>query len=157
MTIGEYQAVVAAPGFALGIACTDDEITAIRFLPPRKELKPSGLLAKDAVRQLQAWLKDPNYALGLPLRPAGTPFQRRVWAAFAAIPAGQTMSYGELAGKIGSGPRAVGNACGANPYPVAVPCHRVIAANGGLGGFGRNGGALLLEITRWLLQHERAA
>ena len=66
------------------------------------------------------------------------------------------MSYGEVAAAIHSGPRAVGNACGANPYPIVVPCHRVVAANQGLGGFARQRGGFLLDIKRWLLQHENA-
>jgi methylated-DNA-[protein]-cysteine S-methyltransferase len=108
------------------------------------------------VRQLRAWLKDPRFDFGLPLAPAGTHFQRRVWNAVAAIPPGHTMSYGEVAAAIRSGPRAVGNACGANPYPIVVPCHRVVAANQGLGGFGRNNDGFLLDIKRWLLRHEHA-
>jgi methylated-DNA-[protein]-cysteine S-methyltransferase len=151
-----YQAIVAAPGFALGVECSEDDITGIHFLPPQAELKPTGLLAKETVRQLRAWLRDPNFEFSLPLRPAGTPFQRRVWSAIATIPTGSTRSYGELAHDIASGPRAVGGACGANPYPIVVPCHRVLAANGGLGGFGRDRDGLLLEIKRWLLAHERA-
>ena len=153
----KYQAVVTAPGFALGVQCSEDEITGIQFLRPQAEVNPSGLLAKETVRQLRAWLKDPNCEFSLPLRPAGTPFQRRVWSAIAAIPTGSTRSYGELARDIASGPRAVGGACGANPYPVVVPCHRVLAANGGLGGFchARDRDGLLLEITRWLLAHEQ--
>nr|MBP6637063.1 methylated-DNA--[protein]-cysteine S-methyltransferase [Sulfuritalea sp.]MBP7423603.1 methylated-DNA--[protein]-cysteine S-methyltransferase [Sulfuritalea sp.] len=109
-----------------------------------------------AVRQLRAWLADPAFEFGLPLAPAGTHFQRRVWARIAAIPSGQTLSYGEVAAAIGSGPRAVGNACGANPYPIVVPCHRVVAANHGLGGFARNSGGFLLDIKKWLLRHEHA-
>jgi len=151
----DYQAVVTAPGFALGVECSKDEITGIHFLPPQAELKPTGLLTKETVRQLRAWLKDPKFEFSLPLRPAGTPFQRRVWSAIAAIPMGSTRSYGELAHDIASGPRAVGGACGANPYPVVVPCHRVLAANGGLGGFGRDRDGLLLDIKRWLLAHEQ--
>jgi methylated-DNA-[protein]-cysteine S-methyltransferase len=100
--------------------------------------------------------KDPAFEFGLPLAPAGTHFQRRVWARIAAIPSGQTLSYGEVAAAIGSGPRAVGNACGANPYPIVVPCHRVVAANHGLGGFARNSGGFLLDIKKWLLRHEHA-
>jgi methylated-DNA-[protein]-cysteine S-methyltransferase len=150
-----YSAVLRAPTFALGIRCTTDEITAIEFLEPRAEVKPTTPLAMEAVRQLRAWLADPRVEFGLPLRPAGTAFQRRVWAQIAAIPAGSTKSYGELASAIGSGPRAVGNACGANPYPVIVPCHRVVAADRGLGGFARNRGGFLLDVKRWLLEHER--
>ena len=61
---------------------------------------------------------------------------------------------GELAASIRSGPRAVGNACGANPYPLVVPCHRVVASGGALGGFARNRGGFLLDVKRWLLAHE---
>jgi methylated-DNA-[protein]-cysteine S-methyltransferase len=153
--MNNYAAIVSAPGFSLGIRCNEDEITAIEYLEPRAEVAPKSLLAKETVRQLRAWLKDPQFAFSLPLAPAGTPFQRRVWAGIAAIPPGQTRQYGEVAADIGSGPRAVGNACGANPYPVVVPCHRVVAAGGGLGGFGRNRDGFLLEVKRWLLEHER--
>jgi methylated-DNA-[protein]-cysteine S-methyltransferase len=149
-----FDAVVSAPGFSLGIRCNQDEITAIEFLEPRAEVAPKSLLAKEAVRQLRAWLKDSRHNFSLPLAPQGTPFQRKVWSAIAAIPAGKTRQYGEIATKIGTGPRAVGNACGANPYPVVVPCHRVVAANQGLGGFARQRGGFLLDVKRWLLEHE---
>jgi methylated-DNA-[protein]-cysteine S-methyltransferase len=151
-----YAAVLSAPGFSIGICCDDDEITAIDYLEPRTEIVPKTPLAKEAVRQLRAWLRDPHFTFGLPLAPAGTHFQRRVWQQIAAIPAGQTRSYGEVAADIHSGPRAVGNACGANPYPIVVPCHRVVAANQGLGGFARQRGGFLLDIKKWLLDHEHA-
>lgn len=152
----DFSAVLPAPTFAFGIRCTGDEITEIVYLEPCAEIKPQGLLAKEAVRQLRAYLKDPRFTFSLPLQPQGTPFQRRVWAGITAIPSGETTSYGELAQAIGSGPRAVGNACGANPYPLVVPCHRVVAANQGLGGFARQRGGFLLDIKRWLLAHERS-
>ncbi|HZV54981.1 MAG TPA: methylated-DNA--[protein]-cysteine S-methyltransferase [Rhodocyclaceae bacterium] len=151
-----YSAVVSAPGFSLGIRCNEDEITAIEFLEPGAEIVPKSLLAKEAVRQLRAWLANPKFTFSLPLAAAGTPFQRKVWAGIAAIPSGNTRQYGELAAAIGTGPRAVGNACGANPYAVVVPCHRVVAASGGLGGFARNRGGFLLDVKRWLLAHERS-
>jgi methylated-DNA-[protein]-cysteine S-methyltransferase len=135
MNLPAYQAIVVAPGFSLGIRCDSDEILGIEFLEPCGEVKPTSLFAKEVVRQLRAWLRDPHFIFSLPLRPHGTPFQRRVWAGIAAIPAGQTLTYGELAKLVKSAPRAVGGACGANPYPVIVPCHRVVAATG-LGGFG---------------------
>jgi methylated-DNA-[protein]-cysteine S-methyltransferase len=144
------------PPFAIGIRCDDDQITGIEYLPPCAPQPPHTLLAKETVRQLRTWLQDPHFVFGLPLAPAGTHFQRRVWQAIAAIPTGETRSYGDIAAQLGSGARAVGNACGANPYPVIVPCHRVIAANQGLGGFARNRGGFLLDIKRWLLQHERS-
>lgn len=88
----------------------------------------------------------------LDLAPAGTPFQRRVWNALTEIPYGQTLSYGEIARRIGlpGAARAVGQANGANPIPIVIPCHRVIAADGTIGGFSSG-----LEIKRQLLSIER--
>jgi methylated-DNA-[protein]-cysteine S-methyltransferase len=88
----------------------------------------------------------------LPVKTAGTEFQRTVWRALREIPCGTTISYGELARRIGrpEAVRAVGLANGANPVGVVVPCHRVIGANGALTGYG--GG---MERKRWLLDHER--
>ena len=90
----------------------------------------------------------------LPLETGGTDFQRRVWNALQRIPAGKVLSYGELARKLKTGPRAVGNACRANPIPVVIPCHRVVAANGKGGFMGKTGGKAL-AIKDWLLTHER--
>jgi methylated-DNA-[protein]-cysteine S-methyltransferase len=86
-------------------------------------------------------------------RRAGTRFQRAVWTAMGRVPYGRTLSYGEIAGRIGKpgAARAVGQACGANPVPLVVPCHRVVAAGGGLGGFGSG-----LDVKRWLLDFEEA-
>ena len=95
MNTVHYQAVIAAPGFALGVQCNADEITAIDFLEPRPEQVPETPLAVEAVRQLHAYLADPSFEFGLPLRPAGTHFQRRVWAEIAAIQPGQTHTYGQ--------------------------------------------------------------
>ena len=151
-----YQAIVAAPCFALGIQCNADEITAIDFLEPRPEQAPTTPLAAEAVRQLHAYLADPSFEFGLPLRPAGTTFQRRVWAQISAIPTGQTHTYGQLAKALKNAARAVGQACGANPYPLVIPCHRVVATGGGMGGFARERGGFLLDIKRWLLTHENS-
>ena len=151
-----FQAVVAAPTFCLGVRCDETEILGLEFLPPRAEQAPANALAAEAVRQLRAYLADAGFAFSLPLQPAGTRFQRRVWEQIAQIPSHQTWSYGELAKALKSAPRAVGQACGANPYPVVVPCHRVVAAGGGLGGFSRQGGEFFLDVKRWLLAHERS-
>jgi methylated-DNA-[protein]-cysteine S-methyltransferase len=104
---------------------------------------------------LHAYLKQPDFVFGLPLKPSGTIFQRRVWEQIAAIPCGITRTYGEVAQSLSNAPRAVGQACGANPFPLVVPCHRVIATGGGLGGFSRHGGGFLLDVKRWLLAHEQ--
>ncbi len=156
MRQSSYQGIVAAPGFALGIRCTEDEISAIDFLEPHPAQVPTNPLAAEAVRQLHAYLTHPACQFDLPLQPAGTPFQRRVWAEISAIPPGQTHTYGQLAKSLKNAPRAVGQACGANPYPLVVPCHRIVATGGGLGGFNRQGGGFLLEIKRWLLAHENS-
>jgi methylated-DNA-[protein]-cysteine S-methyltransferase len=125
------------------------------------ELEPAPGMAADAdtpaaVRdQLAAYFADGAAGFDLPLSLGGTPFQQRVWAALRAIPAGSTRTYGELAQELGTGPRAVGGACRANPCPIVVPCHRVVAA-GGLGGFAGDTSGRRLAIKRWLLQHEGA-
>ncbi|HEU4665093.1 MAG TPA: methylated-DNA--[protein]-cysteine S-methyltransferase [Dokdonella sp.] len=105
-----------------------------------------------AIEQLEAYFAGERHAFDLPLAAAGTDFRKTVWDALVRIPYGETISYGELARRIGdpSASRAVGAANGANPLPIIVPCHRVIGANGKLTGFG--GG---LPVKRWLLEHER--
>ena len=148
------QTIVAAPGFCIGVRCDDFEVLAIAYLEPCAEKAPGNALAAEVESQLRAYLADPEAHFELPLRAAGTPFQRRVWAQIAAIPSRRTRSYGDLARDLHNAPRAVGQACGANPYPLVVPCHRVIASGGGLGGFARQRGGFLLDVKRWLLAHE---
>jgi methylated-DNA-[protein]-cysteine S-methyltransferase len=105
----------------------------------------------EARTQLQAYFAGELRAFELPLAAQGTPFQQEVWRALCDIPYGETISYGELARRIGqpTAARAVGLANGQNPIAVVVPCHRVIGANGALTGYG--GG---LARKRWLLAHE---
>ena len=98
----------------------------------------SPLLA-EAARQLEAYFASRLSHFDLPLAPAGSPFEARVWAAMQQIPYGETRSYGDLASAIGSAPRPVGRACGHNPIPIVIPCHRVLA-RGGLGGYSGAGG-----------------
>jgi methylated-DNA-[protein]-cysteine S-methyltransferase len=101
--------------------------------------------------QLAEYFAGTRTTFDLPLDPPGTAFERRVWDALRAIPYGTTVSYGELARRLGDGraTRAVGAANGKNPIPIIVPCHRVVGSRGELTGFG--GG---LERKRWLLEHE---
>lgn len=102
------------------------------------------------VAQLREYFAGERRTFDLELAPAsGTEFQRRVWTELASIPYGETRSYGELARALGSVARAVGGANGANPIPIVVPCHRVIQADGSLGGFG--GG---VEVKQALLELE---
>jgi methylated-DNA-[protein]-cysteine S-methyltransferase len=80
----------------------------------------------------------------------------RVWHALMKIPAGRPTTYGALAQRLGTAPRAVGQACGANPLPILIPCHRVVAA-GGLGGFMHAASGAPLDVKTWLLAHEGSA
>jgi methylated-DNA-[protein]-cysteine S-methyltransferase len=106
---------------------------------------------REVIAQLEAYFVRERFAFDLPLAPEGTPFQREVWSALLAIPYGETVSYGELARRLGrsNASRAVGAANGQNPIPIIIPCHRVIGADGSLTGFG--GG---LAIKRRLLELE---
>ncbi len=107
-------------------------------------------------RQLADYFEQATAILDLPLALAGTPFQQRVWALLRTIPAGRTRTYGEVARELGSAARAVGQACRANPCPIVVPCHRVVASQG-LGGFAGDTSGRKLAVKRWLLDHEGAA
>jgi len=107
------------------------------------------------LREILAYCRQPHFRFSVLTEPAGTPFQRRVWRAISAIPVGCTRTYSEVAAELGSSPRAVGGACRANPYPLLVPCHRVVALNG-LGGFSGDTKGRLLAFKRRLLAHEGA-
>jgi methylated-DNA-[protein]-cysteine S-methyltransferase len=97
-------------------------------------------LLLSARQQLDDYFDGQLTAFSLPLAPHGTAFQKKVWAAMSRIPFGKTATYRSIALEIGSAPRAVGGACGRNPLPILIPCHRVLAANGSLGGYsGFNG------------------
>ncbi len=148
------QAIIACEGFCLGVFCDESHLTQIRFLASCAEIAPQNALAEKVCAQLCAYLKNPKAKFDLPLLMKGSDFYRAVWRAIAHIPYGQTQSYGQIAQAIKNAPRAVGQACGANPFPVIVPCHRVITSDGKLGGFARNTGGFLLETKRWLLAHE---
>lgn len=103
--------------------------------------------------QLNAYFDGTLKDFDLPLRPHGTAFEQRVWRAMQRIPYGATASYGDLAARLETAARAIGGACATNPIPIIIPCHRVLAANGGLGGYSGNGGR---RTKRALLQLEQA-
>ena len=123
--------------------------------PPedRVELAPDGTAFVRVITQLDEYFSGSRDRFDLPLAPAGTEFQQKVWNALLEIPFGATESYGDLAARLGDpkATRAVGLANGKNPISIIVPCHRVVGADGSLTGYG--GG---LERKRWLLVHEGA-
>ena len=134
----------------------DGTLTGVFFADGRRP-SDAGLRRADfpfarAREQLREFLAGERRAFDLTLRPAGTPFQHRVWAALAEIPYGTTATYGELARRLGTAPRAVGLANGRNPLSIVVPCHRVVGARGTLTGYA--GG---LERKRTLLDLEAGA
>jgi len=128
----------------------DEKIVAISWAN-RPAGNGSPLLAEVA-RQLQAYFDGKLSHFDLPLAPAGSPFEKRVWSAMQKIPYGETRCYGDLAAAISSAPRAVGGACGKNPIPIVIPCHRVLA-KAGLGGYSGAGG---LDTKQVLLRLEGA-
>ena len=117
------------------------------------EKQPESACLKAIVRQLQHYCSDPGYVFSFPKRRQGTAFSNRVWQEMSKIPAGQTRTYGELAKILNSSARAVGNACRNNPYPLFVPCHRVVSASG-IGGYDGQTAGEKLAIKQQLLAHE---
>jgi methylated-DNA-[protein]-cysteine S-methyltransferase len=149
--------MLKTPFALLGVRADEQALSEIVFLSRDGDaLSPQNRLAERACAQIERYVEDPQYRFDLPLAHGGTDFQRRVWRKISAIEAGRTRSYGELARELGSAARAVGQACGANPLPLVVPCHRVLAA-GGIGGFAHHEGGFHLAVKRWLLAHEGAA
>jgi len=149
-----FQARLVTPFCVLGIHCTEEVLTGIQFLGLRTSSQvPENPLAKEVCNQLKAYINDPAVEFDVPFALDGTDHQRKVWRAMSVIPRGQTRQYGELARELSSSPRAVGQACGANPLPIIIPCHRVVSKTG-MGGFANHSEDYTLNIKRWLLAHE---
>ncbi len=131
-------------------------ITQVQYLGHLdKASRPLNELAKDAKEQIEAYFDNPHFLFDLPIKTQGSAFQQRVWSIIQSIPAGQTMTYGDLATQIKSGPRAVGGACAANYYPLIIPCHRILS-KASIGGFMGETNGPYLRIKQWLLKHENA-
>jgi methylated-DNA-[protein]-cysteine S-methyltransferase len=152
-----YDVIVEFPRMKVAVKTRGGRVSEIHYLPPCSAAQsPGNELAERAARQLERYREDPDARFDLPLLVEGTPFQRRLWDALCEIPRGRTLTYGELARRLGGEARAVGQACGDNRLPIVIPCHRVVAA-GGIGGFAHATDGYLLEAKRWLLAHERGA
>lgn len=153
-----FHAHIDSPVGPLLIAASDAGLHVIEFHAPRHVMPRHAAWKADdhpVLRQTAAQLREyfdgERQTFDLPLAPDGTAFQRQVWQTLASIPYGETISYAELAARVGrpTASRAVGAANGRNPLPIVLPCHRVIGANGSLTGFG--GG---LPTKRFLLDLE---
>jgi methylated-DNA-[protein]-cysteine S-methyltransferase len=153
--IATQKTVVSTPIGPVGLTLRAGRVVDVSFhagSSPRNPRKDA--VMREAYRLLRRYFQNPRSRLNLPLAPAGTPFQQRVWRALRRIPPGQVRSYGQLARSLGTSARAIGGACRANPIPLFIPCHRVVAS-GGEGGFMGKTAGRAMAVKRWLLRHER--
>lgn len=159
MTSPAYTTTMDSPLGPICIAGTDQGLTRVDFQHGIRPVEPlpgwqenPGILA-EAVCQLQEYFQGTRQTFSLSLAPIGTPFQQQVWQELQRIPFGSTLTYQELAQRIGKpkGARAVGSANGCNPIAIIIPCHRVVGRDGQLRGYASG-----LPIKQRLLQHEGA-
>jgi methylated-DNA-[protein]-cysteine S-methyltransferase len=147
------HASLSTPFGILSVFAEDGALVALEWgeAPEYGTVEP---LLRAALDQLDAYFEARLHRFDLPLRPRGTPYQQRVWMRLAAIPWGETATYGQLARELATGSRAVAAACAANPLPILIPCHRVVGAAGSLGGYSGGDG---IETKRALLRLENAS
>jgi methylated-DNA-[protein]-cysteine S-methyltransferase len=148
----KYYGYYKSPIGLLEIICTKESLLSVEFVDNEKSGVHSNSLAEEVLKQLDQYFKGVRKEFDLSLALSGTPFQNRVWNELQKIPFGQTLSYKELAVKLGNekATRAVGNANGKNLISIIIPCHRVIGSNKSLTGYA--GG---LDRKKWLLEHEQ--
>ena len=147
-----------APFGWLKFQLTDSRLVGIELQPPHGYSGAETILdmpaLKTVVSQFWDYFDEPTRRFSIPESIFGTPFQQRVWLELSRIPSGVTVTYGRLAADLGSsGIRSVAAACKANPFPIIVPCHRVVAATG-IGGYCGHKSGPMVGIKQWLLQHE---
>lgn len=140
------------PSGVLEVAHDDHYIYTAQFIEKHKTSSPSHPLSLLINDELSAYFADPSHRFQLPLKPQGSAYQQKVWSALLVIPVGRTLTYGELAHKLQSSPRAIGQACKKNPLTLFIPCHRIVGKNN-LGGYMGNLEALL-SYKSSLLAHE---
>lgn len=141
---------LSSPFGPLTLFAEDGALVALEFGRAGATPRATPLLRR-AAAQLTAYFTGAPAMFDLPLNPAGSVFQRRVWGLLSAIPWGGTVTYGALAAQLGSAARAVGGACARNPLPIIIPCHRIVGAGGRLGGYSAGAG---LETKTMLLRLE---
>ena len=150
-----YSAKLATPFAVVGIRTRNEKLVGVRYLPLSTATHPPrDPFAREVCGQIRAYLDDATHRFDIACELEGTPFQQRVWGQIARIPCREVRTYGDLARALESSPRAVGGACGSNPVPLIVPCHRVLSAGGGLGGFMHSRAGFALGVKTWLLDHE---
>ena len=145
--------------FALSVKYNHEQLLAAEFCALDENIMSNQVdvanqLSRDIIAQLDAYRANPRFKFDLPLLIKGSEYQQKIWQIMRQIPSGETLTYGEVAEQISSAPRAVGGACGKNPFSIIIPCHRIIAANRQLGGFNSGHIFFNLGIKKWLLAHE---
>jgi len=148
--VSGFEHAVASPLGPLTLIADAVGITALEWRDGRQDGTP---VLRQAAMQLSEYFAGKRQDFTVPIRLTCSDFQRNVCAAMSAIPFGETRIYGELAEQLGVPAQAIGQACGGNPLPILIPCHRVLGASG-LGGYSGDGG---IETKVWLLRHEGAA
>lgn len=146
--------VMASPVGKILVETENNHLVGIEYFTNRsittRKLNP---FSRSVRQQIEDYFRSSKNRLSVPIKLHGTDFQKKVWARLQKIPAGKTLTYGELSAQLDSSPRAVGNACRANPIPLVVPCHRVVAKSG-IGGFGGEIKGRNIDCKSWLLNHE---
>ncbi len=153
MAYAHPAAIIATPIGSIRIEAVDDLIASIRIGAPGDLCEPGAALLKIACEQLRAYFAGELNVFDLPLTPAKSERGPALRQAIRDIGFGRTLSYGEVAALSGSSARAIGQACARNPFPIVVPCHRVLVAGGELGPYSAGDGP---TTKTWLLKHERA-
>jgi methylated-DNA-[protein]-cysteine S-methyltransferase len=154
--IEDYDVVIRTPVGHVGVSTEAGAVTGVALAMKQRCRAAGNTTARRAVEELEAYFADPAHVFEMPVRVRATPFQQRVLSLLRQIPPGTTRTYGDVARELGTSARAVGGACRANPCPLFIPCHRVVASDGGLGGFGGRRGGEWLDIKRALLERERS-
>jgi methylated-DNA-[protein]-cysteine S-methyltransferase len=146
------HALIATPIGAIRVEGDETVLTGIRIGGDGAPSPGNSATVRAAVEQLEQWFAKEREMFDLPLAPAGTPRGEELRAGLIAIGFGETLSYGALARVLGSSPRAIGQLCARNPFPIVVPCHRVLGSGGALGHYSGGDGP---RTKSWLLEHER--
>jgi methylated-DNA-[protein]-cysteine S-methyltransferase len=144
-------AIVASPLGNLTLTITAGALTHLDWTDDKPTDPPNDPLLQEVTEQLDAFFGDPTTVFDLPLAAAGNAFEQAVWNCMLQIPNGETMTYGDIAKRTERPAQAVGGACGRNPIPIIIPCHRVVGADGRMSGYSGRGG---VETKQWLLRHE---
>ena len=153
----QYEYVLPSPVGKLGLATSKQGIQVLAYTSTKQNIKlPTSGLAAEVFQQLTEYFDARRTQFDLPLDATGTLFQKSVWRELCKISFGKSLTYGDIANKLQSGPRAVGNACRNNPISIIVPCHRVVSKSG-VGGYSGSVLGRPIERKNWLLQHECAS